>query len=98
MKRFIQHSPPHPGEILLEFYFQPLGLTVTDAAKRLAVARPNLSQLINGKMGISPLMAVKLSRAFKTTPNYWLNMQANYDLWQVMESEKEKIKEVEILI
>jgi addiction module HigA family antidote len=98
MKRFVQHSPPHPGEILLEFYFEPLGLTVTEAAKKLAIARPNLSQLINGKMGISPLMAVKLSKAFKTTPNYWLNMQASYDLWQVMESEKEKISEVEILV
>lgn len=98
MKRFIQHSPPHPGEILHELYFEPLGLTVTDAAKKLFIARPNLSQLINGKMGISPLTAVKLSRAFKTSPQYWLNMQIKFDLWEVMKSEKDKISEVQILI
>lgn len=98
MKRFIQHSPPHPGEILFEFYLQPLNLTVIDAAKKLVIARPNLSQLINGRMGVSPLMASKLAKAFKTTPQYWLNMQTSYDLWQVMKTESKSLNEVSVLV
>lgn len=88
MKKFIQHNPPHPGDILLEFYFKPLNLTVTKAAEKLLITRPNLSAIVNGKAGISPSMALKLSKAFDTTPNYWLNLQANYDLWQVMKNDK----------
>jgi len=84
----IQHSPPHPGEILQELYFEPLKLTVTNAAERLLISRPNLSAIINGKAGISPAMALKLARAFNTTPHYWLNLQANYDLWNVMKNDK----------
>ncbi len=88
MKKFIQHNPPHPGEILYEMYFEPLGLSVTQAASKLLITRPNLSSIINGKAGISPQMAIKLSRAFNTTPHYWLNLQANYDLWQVLQKDK----------
>jgi antitoxin HigA-1 len=84
MKAFIQHSPPHPGEILQEFYFEPLGLTISEAAKKLLITRPNLSSIINGKAGLSPLMAVKLSKAFKTSPQFWMNIQASHDLWQVL--------------
>ena len=87
MEKLIQHDPPHPGEILLNFYFEPLKLTVTSAAEKLLISRPNLSAIINGKAGISPTMAVKLSKAFNTTPHYWLNLQANYDLWQVLEND-----------
>lgn len=87
MKKFIQHSPPHPGEILSELYFEPLDLTVTEAAEKLLISRPNLSAIINGKAGISPQMAVKLAKAFNTTPHYWLNLQANYDLWEVLEND-----------
>ena len=87
MKKFIQHDPPHPGQILYELYFQPLKLSVTEAAGKLLITRPNLSAIINGKAGISPQMAVKLARAFNTTPHYWLNLQANYDLWQVLEND-----------
>jgi addiction module HigA family antidote len=84
MKAFIQHSPPHPGEILQEFYFEPLGLTISEAAKKLLITRPNLSSIINGKAGLSPLMTVKLSKAFKTSPQFWMNIQASHDLWQVL--------------
>jgi len=97
MNKFIQHSPPHPGEILHELYFEPLNLTVTEAAEKLLISRPNLSAIINGKAGISPAMAIKLSRAFNTTPHYWLNLQANYDLWYVMENDK-AVKKVKALI
>jgi addiction module HigA family antidote len=89
MKHIIQHSPPHPGEILLEFYLEPLELSVTDAATKLKITRPRLSDIINGKAGISPLMALKLSRAFNTTPYYWMNLQTNYDLWEANKDNKE---------
>lgn len=82
MKKLIQHDPAHPGAILLEFYFEPLKLNITEAAEKLLIARPNLSAIINGKAGISAVMALKLAKAFKTTPQYWMNLQANYDLWQ----------------
>ncbi|MBL7852592.1 MAG: HigA family addiction module antidote protein [Cyclobacteriaceae bacterium] len=93
-KKFIQQNPPHPGEILQELYFTPLKLSVTSAADKLFITRPNLSAILNGRAGISPVMALKLSRAFDTTPHYWLNLQANYDLWQAMLHDKgiEKVK------
>lgn len=93
-KKFIQHNPPHPGAILQELYFEPLKLSVTTAAEKLFITRPNLSAILNGRAGISPAMALKLSRAFDTTPQYWLNLQANYDLWQALQRDQgiEKVK------
>lgn len=82
----LQFNPPHPGEILKMDYLEPLKLTVTDAANGLGIARKNLSAIVNGKAGISPEMAVRLSEAFDTTPDLWLNLQANYDLWKVKKS------------
>lgn len=82
MKNFVQHDPAHPGAILLEFYFEPLKLNITEAAEKLQITRPNLSAIVNGKAGISAIMALKLAKAFKTSPQYWMNLQANYDLWQ----------------
>ncbi|MEP2669055.1 MAG: HigA family addiction module antitoxin [Cyclobacteriaceae bacterium] len=98
MKKFIQHDPPHPGEILLEFYLDPLGLTVTEASEKLLITRPNLSTIVNKRAGISPLMALKLARAFKTTPHYWMNLQANYDLWHAMNNNKGVTDQVEQLV
>jgi addiction module HigA family antidote len=83
MKAFIQHSPQHPGEILQEYYLEPLGLSISGAAKKLLITQPNLYSIVNGKEGISPLMAVKLSKAFNTSPEYWMNLQESHDLWQV---------------
>ena len=82
MKNLVQHDPTHPGVILLEFYFEPLKLNITEAAAKLQITRPNLSAIVNGKAGISAVMALKLAKAFNTTPQYWMNLQANYDLWQ----------------
>lgn len=81
MKTLIQHDPSHPGTILREFYFEPLNLNITEAAEKLQITRPNLSAIINGKAGISAVMALKLAKAFKTTPQFWMNLQTNYDLW-----------------
>jgi len=97
MKKFIQHDPPHPGEILYEFYFEPLKLNITAAAEKLLITRPNLSAIINGKAGISAQMALKLAKAFKTTPHYWLNLQANYDLWQILKNDN-AVAKVKVLV
>jgi antitoxin HigA-1 len=76
------HNRPHPGKILKELCLAPLGLTVTEAAKALGVSRKDLSSILNGRTGISPEMAIRLSMAFDTTPESWLNQQVQYDLWK----------------
>jgi addiction module HigA family antidote len=78
----LMHNPPHPGEVLKELCIEPLGITVTDAAKGLGISRKTLSRILNGKAGISPEMAVRLSIAFNTSSESWLNQQSQYDLWQ----------------
>ena len=75
------HNPPHPGEILKTLCLEPLGLTVTQAAEALGVSRKTLSAIVNGRAGISPEMAVRLSIAFGTSSESWLNQQTQYDLW-----------------
>jgi antitoxin HigA-1 len=78
----LMHNPPHPGKILKELCLKPLALTVTEAAKALGVSRKTLSGILNGHAGISPEMAIRLSIAFDTTAESWLNQQVQYDLWQ----------------
>jgi addiction module HigA family antidote len=75
------HNPPHPGEVLRELCIEPLGLSVTEAAEGLGVSRKTLSAVLNGRAGISPEMALRLSIAFDTTPESWLNQQTQFDLW-----------------
>lgn len=88
----VMYDPPHPGEVIKELCLQPLGLTVTDAAKGLGISRKTLSALLNGRFGISPEMAVRLSKAFGGSAESWLVQQAQYDLWQVMQ----KADEIEV--
>lgn len=76
-------NPPHPGEIIKELCLEPLGVSVTAAAKALGVSRKTLSTILNGRAGISPEMAIRLSIAFETSAESWLNQQSQYDLWQV---------------
>jgi addiction module HigA family antidote len=76
------HNPAHPGEVLKESYL-PAGLSVGEAAKRLGVSRQALSAILNGRAGISAEMAMRLSKALGTSPDLWLGMQMQYDLWQV---------------
>ena len=75
------HNPPHPGEVLRQLCLEPLNLTVTDAARSLGVSRKALSSVLNGRSVISPEMAVRLSMAFNTSAESWLNQQLQYDLW-----------------
>lgn len=76
------HNPPHPGEVLRELCIEPLELTVTGAAEALGVSRKTLSAILNGRAGISPEMAIRLSKAFGTSAESWLNQQMQYDLWE----------------
>ena len=76
------YNPPHPGEIIKELCLEPLGISVTAAAKGLGVSRKTLSAILNGRAGISPKMAIRLSIAFDTSAESWLNQQSQYDLWQ----------------
>lgn len=82
------HNPPHPGEVLRELCLEPLNLTISEAARGLGVSRKTLSSIINARQGISAEMAVRLSIAFDTTPESWLNQQVQYDLWQAEQSRK----------
>ena len=81
---------PHPGRIVRRDFLEPLGLTVTGAAKVLGVARQTINNLVNEKAGISAEMAVRLSKAFGPSPDMWLRLQANYDLAQVRQTEQFK--------
>ena len=76
------HNPPHPGEIIKELCIEPLGLTVIDAAKSLGVTRKTFSAILNRRSGISPEMALRLSKVFGRSPEGWLKLQLQYDLWQ----------------
>ena len=73
----------HPGEVLRELCLNPLDLTLTEAAKALRVSRKTLSSILNGRAGLSPEMAVRLSLAFGTSAESWMNQQTQYDLWHV---------------
>ena len=85
------HNPPHPGEVLKELCIEPLGLSITDAADGLGVSRKTLSAILNGRSGISPEMAIRLSLAFDTSAESWLNQQVQYDLW-VARKDKRRFK------
>lgn len=77
------HNPPHPGEILQELWLKPLNITIKDAATQLNVARKTVSELVNGKTGISAEMALRLELVFGKSAASWLAHQAAYDLWKL---------------
>ena len=87
----LMHNPPHPGAFIRRICLVPLGLTVTEAAEGLGVSRNTFSMLLNGRLGISPEMAIRLSKGFGGSPETWLQQQMQYDLWHVLQR-KEKIK------
>ena len=85
------HSPCHPSAVLKEALSD---ISVTDAAKRLGVGRVALSRLLNGATGISPEMALRLSKALGTAPEFWYGMQVNYDLWQAKKKFRGKVRPI----
>jgi len=92
MRRMIRR-PAHPGNIIKEDYLLPLSITIKDMAETLGVSRKTLSKIINERGAVTPDMALRLSRAFDTTPDLWLNLQKNFDLWQA-ETESQEWKKV----
>ena len=86
------HNPPHPGGIVKRQCLEPLGLTVTVAAAHLGVARQSLSELVNERCGVSVDMAIRLSKAFGSTPESWLGMHMAHDLWRA----RSRIDEIKV--
>lgn len=80
------HNPAHPGQVLKELYLDPLGLTITQAAKGLGISRQALSNILHGHNRITPDMALRFEKAFSTSRQAWLNMQQNYDLWHAKQA------------
>lgn len=86
------HNPPHPGETLKEDVLPALGLTVTEAAQQLGVARVTLSRMINGHAAISADMAIRLAQWLGGSAEIWLRLQLQYDLWHAEKNSKIKVK------
>jgi len=80
------HNPPHPGEFIREVYIDPLGVSVRQVAESLGVAASTLNRVLNGQSSVSPEMALRLSKALGRSPESWLAMQAQYDLWHARRS------------
>ncbi|MFO1259165.1 MAG: HigA family addiction module antitoxin [Gammaproteobacteria bacterium] len=92
------YNPPHPGEVLKDTLIDGCGLTVTGAADILDVSRVSLSKILNGKSGVSPEMAVRISIALNTSSEMWLNLQAAYDLWEAEKKRKKLTAKVRAAI
>ena len=88
-------NPPHPGRIVRQECLEPLGLSVTDGAKALGVSRNALSELVNERRGVSPEMAIRLSKAFGSTPEAWAGIQLDYDMAQALrQADRIKVQRV----
>jgi len=86
------HNPAHPGEILRDLYLKPLGVSITAAAEALGVTRKHVSEIVNGHAPVSADMAIRLAGALGTEPEIWVNMQAQYDLWEPTQKTPPKVK------
>lgn len=87
-----KHRPPtRPGEILLEEFLKPAGMTQTGLAEKMGVPIQRVNTLINGKRGVTAETALLLAKIFKTTPQFWMNLQAAYDLWQAQQKMKKAV-------
>lgn len=94
MTRLPTHRPPtHPGEMLREEFLKPLAMTQTILAERIGVSYVRVNELVNERRGVTPDTALRLSKLFGTTPDFWLNGQRNWDLWHAMRAPE--VKEIE---
>jgi len=82
-------NPAHPGEVWKDYLGE---MTVAEAARRLGVTRAHLSRILNGRAGISASMSLRLSAALRTSPDFWLKMQIQHDLWQAQQKKQPKIQ------
>ena len=86
------HSPAHPGEILREMYLGPMKVSITEAAQALGVSRKHISAIVNGRSPVSPDMAMRLAAAFATEAAFWVNLQAQHDVWVVSQKKPPRVK------
>ena len=93
----IARRPTHPGEMLREEFMPDFGLSVAELARHLNVSRQTVNELVHERRALSPDMALRLSRLFGTTPQYWLNLQRNVDIWDSFDSNREAIDAIEEL-
>ena len=93
----VARKPTHPGEILREEFMPDFGLTIAQLAKHLAVSRQSANELVHERRAVSPDMALRLARLFGTSPQYWLNLQRNVDLWDSLELNHNAIESIEPL-
>lgn len=91
----MMRNPAHPGRVLKEAVFEPLGLSVSEAAGRLGMSRPALSRVLNGRAAISPELALRLEAAGVSEAKFWLNMQVNFDLSQARMSARPEVKAIQ---
>ncbi|MGH7562801.1 MAG: HigA family addiction module antitoxin [Gemmatimonadota bacterium] len=88
--------PTHPGEVLLEDFLKPLGITQKDAAERLRISYPRMNEIVKGKRSVTPETALRLARFTGTEPEFWLNLQQAVDLWEALHAEEARdIEEIE---
>ena len=88
------HAPAHPGEILRDLYMGPMGVTIADAAEALKVSRKYMSAIVNGGASISADMAWRLAEGFGNDPEFWVNLQVQYDVWEASHVARPKIKKL----
>ena len=93
----IARRPTHPGEMLREEFMPDTGLSVAELAMRLGVSRQSVNELVHERRSLSPDMALRLARLFNMTPQYWLNMQRNIDLWDSLEANRDTIEAIDPL-
>lgn len=90
-------SPTHPGEMLLEEFLKPLGLTQRDLADAIHVPYQRVNEIVNGRRGITPSTALRLAKYFGNTPGFWMNLQLRYDLYQAKQDEGDEINRIKTL-
>ena len=87
-------TPTHPGEVLLEEFLRPLGLTQRDLAGAIGVPYQRVNEVVRGRRGISPSTALRLGKFFDTSPSFWLNLQVRWDLYHVRRSEERQLERI----
>ena len=93
----VARKPTHPGEMLREELMPDFGISVAELAQRLHVSRQSVNELVRERRAVSPSMAIRLGRLFGTTPQYWMNLQRNVDIWDSMAAEQELLDSIEPL-
>ena len=90
-------SPTHPGEMLLEEFLKPLGISQSELADRIHVPYQRVNELVNGKRGVTPATALRLAKLFGTSPGFWMNLQLRWDLFHAQNAEAKALKGIRSL-